>query len=192
MGAEREERAHRFFPEWQRKQGAAEVLRALNTVFDFLYDYFLIPSIKLLGFATTFVVLLQIFSRHFMDQPFAWTEEASRFLFIWFCFLGSAVALVNDQHLGINYFVNKFPAGLRRVGDIFVDLLIGSFGVFVFWNSLRLMEFAGSQVSTIIRMPMKYVYLAFPVMAGFFVLISLIRIFRRALGEGESPQQPTF
>lgn len=159
----------------------------MRPAFDFLYGRLLLPLVQLLGFATTVVVLAQIFSRHLMSVPFPWTEELSRFLFIWFCILGSVVALVRRQHLGINFLVERLPGEARRIALIAVDLLIAAFGVFVLVKSIDLMQIASFQRSNILRVPMPYVYLAFPIMGFFFTFHSLLEILDKLRGRVVPP-----
>jgi TRAP-type C4-dicarboxylate transport system permease small subunit len=159
----------------------------MRATFDVLYGRLLVPFVMLLGFATTLVVLAQIGSRHLMSMPFPWTEELSRFLFIWFCILGSVVALVRRQHLGIDYVVQRLPSGPRRVALIAVDLLIALFGLFVLVKSIDLMQIASFQRSNILRVPMPYVYLAFPVMGLFFAFHGLLELLDKLRGEVRPP-----
>jgi TRAP-type C4-dicarboxylate transport system permease small subunit len=159
----------------------------MRAAFDFLYGRVLLPLVTLLGFATTLLVLAQIGSRHLMSMPFPWTEELSRFLFIWFCILGSVVALVRRQHLGIDFVVLRLPPGLRRLALIAVDLLIALFGLFVLVKSIDLMQIASFQRSNILRIPMPYIYLAFPIMGVFFILHSALEIQDKLRGKVRPP-----
>jgi TRAP-type C4-dicarboxylate transport system permease small subunit len=159
----------------------------MRAAFDVLYGRLLVPFVKMLGFATVLVVLAQIFSRHLMSMPFPWTEELSRFLFIWFCVLGSVVALVRRQHLGIDFVVQRLPFGSRRVALIAVDALVALFGLFVVVKSIDLMQVASFQSSNILRVPMPYVYLAFPVMGFFFAFHAVLEISDKLRGEVRPP-----
>ena len=159
----------------------------MRAAFDLLYGRVLLPLVKLLGFATILVVLAQIASRHLMSVPFPWTEELSRFLFIWFCLLGSVVALVQRQHLGIDFVVLRLPPSARRAALIVVDLLIALFGLFVLVKSIDLMQIAGFQRSNILRIPMPYIYLAFPIMGLFFIFHGVLEIRDKLRGDVRPP-----
>lgn len=159
----------------------------MRAVFDVLYGRLLVPSVMLLGFATTLVVLAQIFGRHLMTVPFPWTEELSRFLFIWFCVLGSVVALVRRQHLGIDFLVQRMAPEPRRITLILVDLLVALFGAFVLVKSIELMQIASFQRSNIMRIPMPYIYVAFPIMGFFFAFHGLLEIMDKLRGKVAPP-----
>ena len=71
----------------------------MEKLIDFLFDTVLAAVLKIVGIILTLTILLQIFSRFIMIHPFSWTEELSRFAFIWFCFLGAAYTLRLKLHL---------------------------------------------------------------------------------------------
>jgi TRAP-type C4-dicarboxylate transport system, small permease component len=50
------------------------------------------------------VVLLQVFFRE-IGSPLVWTEEASRFLFMWMVFLGMAIGFRNAESARVTIFV---------------------------------------------------------------------------------------
>jgi TRAP-type C4-dicarboxylate transport system permease small subunit len=59
-------------------------------------------------------VLIQIFFRYVLQSPLTWTEEASRYSFIWIVLLGAAFAVRKKEHVVMEVLVNRFPARLRR------------------------------------------------------------------------------
>jgi TRAP-type C4-dicarboxylate transport system permease small subunit len=60
---------------------------------------------------TMFVsVLIQIFFRYVLKTPLTWTEEASRYSFIWTVLLGAAFAVRRREHVVMDVLFKKFPA----------------------------------------------------------------------------------
>jgi len=98
--------------------------------------------------------------------PFAWTDELARFSFLYFCFLGGAMAQRFKLHLGIDFFESKMPPKGKFINRIFVYSIVTVFGLFLAVYGLRLMGIVGIQLTPILRIPMRYVYFALP-MAGF-------------------------
>jgi TRAP-type C4-dicarboxylate transport system permease small subunit len=143
---------------------------------NFLYDDLLVFVVKIVGIVMVLVLLAQVFSRLLMPVPLAWTEELSRYLFIWFCLLGCVLTLRQMQHLGIAYFYAKLPDGPRRALAIVIDVLVAVFGLFVLMKGLELIDVTSFQRSTVMRLPMKYVYLVLPIMGAMFVLHSAMHI----------------
>ena len=155
----------------------------MQKIVNFLFQRVLILAVKILGLIMVVVLLAQIFSRLFMPVPLAWTEELSRFLFMWFCMLGCIITLTRAQHLGISYLYEKLPDRPRRLCAVFIQLLIVFFGLFVLVNGIALMEASGSQGSAVMRFPMKYIYIVFPIMGSMFALHGALQIWQMAVGK---------
>ena len=145
----------------------------MKTINDCIFKYLINPAIKLTGVGLLLVILLQIFGRSFMQNPPPWTEEMSRFIFLWYCFLGCAVTLRNKQHLGLDYFYNKFSAKVRRVIDIIIQILTLVFGAYIAFYGTTLLEVVRKRVAPITRLSMRWFYLVLPIMGALFVLLAI-------------------
>ena len=116
-------------------------------------------------------VVWQIFTRFVMNDPSSWTEEFSTFLLMWVGLLGAAVAVNRSAHLGVDFFVLKFPPQTRVVVELFVYLLVGTFAVSVMiigGTALVQTTLATNQTSPALNWKMGYVYLCLPI-SGFFI-----------------------
>jgi len=76
-------------------------------------------------------VVLQVFTRKILQNPWGWTEELARMLLIWLSLLGAAVGFLRMSHLGVDYFVNKFPPQTKNIVEIIVYLLIAFFSAVI-------------------------------------------------------------
>ncbi len=126
--------------------------------------------------ALVLVVLWGVGSRFLLGSPSRWTEEVAIFLLMWLALLGATIAFRKNQHLGVDYLVNKLhPAAqtlLALVGQGLIALfaltvLIFGGGVLV-WGTLQ-----AGQVTPATGLPMGYVYLAVPI-SGCFVLLFVV------------------
>lgn len=140
---------------------------------DILYEKIVGNLIKLIGIVMTLTILLQIFARAFMKVPYSWTEELSRITFMWFCFLGSSIALKYKGHLGIDYFVNKLSEKYRFINQIIINIIIGCFGIFLTYYGVLMAIVMNKQVSSVMRIPMSYFYAVIPVTGFLFLILSL-------------------
>jgi C4-dicarboxylate transporter DctQ subunit len=77
------------------------------------------------------VVFLQVASRFVFKIPIEWSEEVARFLFIWFCWLGSSYATLKFHHIRITAHLRVLPPRLARVLLVAGDLLWIAFNLFV-------------------------------------------------------------
>ncbi|MCL7749514.1 TRAP transporter small permease [Halalkalibacter alkaliphilus] len=91
------------------------------------------------------LVFMNVILRYF-NLGITWAEEISQFLFVWLVFLGAVIALVDNQHLRIDFLTKRLPTNLRRGVAILVNLII----LYILWIIL-----AGSWKLTILNMNMR-------------------------------------
>ena len=145
----------------------------MKKINDCIFKYLINPVVKLSGVALLLVILLQIFGRTFMKNPPPWTEEMSRFIFLWYCFLGCAVTLREKQPLGLDYFYNKFNVKVRRTIDIIIQILTLVFGGYCAFYGTTLLDVVRKRVAPITRLSMRWFYFVLPIMGALFVLLAL-------------------
>jgi TRAP-type C4-dicarboxylate transport system permease small subunit len=123
-------------------------------------------------------VTMQIVSRYTALIPsYIWTEELSRFLFIWMVMLGAMIAVREGTHFEVDVWPDLAPrpaALLRIVSSVFV--LIFAL-VFVYWG-IQFVRFGWKQESELAELPMPYIFLAWPI-TGFTWLAFLAEGFAR-------------
>jgi TRAP-type C4-dicarboxylate transport system permease small subunit len=69
-------------------------------------------------FAIFVVILVQVFFRYVLGRPLMWTEEAARYLYIWTCYLGTAVAFRRGVHIRIGVVVDRLSPPARWVAEL--------------------------------------------------------------------------
>jgi len=131
-------------------------------------------------------VTLQIVSRYTALIPsWIWTEELSRFLFIWMVMLGAMIAVREGTHFVVDILPDLAPrpaAAMRIVANVFV--LVFAL-VFVWWG-VEFVRFGWDQTSELAELPMTFIFAAWPV-AGLTWLLFLGEAFVddvRALAAG--------
>ena len=122
--------------------------------------------------AMTFVVLLGVFYRYVMKDPFQWTEEAARFLMLWLGFLAINIALRRNEHIAIDTVVKALPPTVSKILDYLVHLMIGFFLSVLLAKGYRMTT---GTIMTAAAMPisMFWIYLSVPL----GVLLTLIQLF---------------
>ena len=115
-------------------------------------------------------VTLQIVSRYTALIPsWIWTEELSRFLFIWMVMLGAMIGIREGTHFEVDVWPDLGPkatALLRIVSNLFV--LVFAL-VFVWWG-VEFVRFGWSQNSELAELPMAFIFMAWPVAGVTWVL----------------------
>ena len=123
-------------------------------------------------------VTMQIVSRYTALIPsYIWTEELSRFMFIWMVMIGAMVAVREGTHFDVDVWPDLSPrvsATLHIVSNLFV--LVFAL-VFVWWG-IKFVRFGWSQQSELAELPMPFIFLAWPV-AGLTWLLFLGEAFVR-------------
>jgi TRAP-type C4-dicarboxylate transport system permease small subunit len=67
-------------------------------------------------FGIFLVILAQVVFRYVLGRPLVWTEEAARYLYIWTCYLGMAMAFRHRTHIRIGALVDRLgPQARSRV-----------------------------------------------------------------------------
>jgi TRAP-type C4-dicarboxylate transport system permease small subunit len=107
-------------------------------------------------------VTLQTFSRYTELLPsYIWTEEASRFLFVWMIMLGAMVGAREKTHFEVDVWPDLAPrpaALLRIVSNAF---FLAFALVFVWWG-VEFVRFGWNQSSEIAELPMWTIFVAWP------------------------------
>ena len=110
-------------------------------------------------FMSTFV-LMGIVMRFILRIPNQFGEEASRYLMICGIFLGISMGVRKKSHLGIQVFVEKFPAKISKALKVLASLItISSFFIFAYIAYLFVMiQHRFGQTSPAMNIPMYIVY----------------------------------
>ncbi|WP_459980140.1 TRAP transporter small permease, partial [Paenibacillus sp. YK5] len=72
----------------------------------------------------TIFVFGNVVLRYVFNTGLTWSEELSRFLFIWMIFLGSILGLKDNEHLGVDMMVKKLSYKGKKICFVVSNLLI--------------------------------------------------------------------
>lgn len=113
-----------------------------------------------------FATAMQVFARLVVKIAMPWTEETARYALIWMTMLGCAFAAKKNTHIRIDIIESMMKNGkwLRLIAFLIFLVFILSMTV----AGVRLCSGLVSkpQYSSVLRIPMLYVYLALPVGMG--------------------------
>jgi len=115
-------------------------------------------------------VSLQIISRYTALIPsYIWTEELSRFLFIWMVMLGAMIGVREGTHFEVDVWPElgrKANAALRMVSHVFVLVFAA---VFLHWG-IKFVQFGWYQESELAELPMPFIFMAWPLAGATWIL----------------------
>ena len=117
----------------------------------------------------------QIFTRWILGSPSTFTDELLRYVLIIAGFIGSAYCFYRDEHLALTLITDKAKGPFKLCLDIFIEICILFFVVYVFiFGGFKLANTA-TNVSSVMHIPMKTLYMIEPVCG---ILIVLARILK--------------
>lgn len=129
-------------------------------------------------FSICIVVSIQIFTR-MNGTSVAWTEELTRYIFIWMIFLGVSIGFREAESPRVTFLQKYFPSFFKRV---FVWVYsIGSIGFFLFMiiSGIQFVfqQLMTSETSSVLQMPVWVVGLIIP----FAALTGVINVIQSLL-----------
>ena len=109
------------------------------------------------------VIFYSVLLRYVFKSPLAWSEEVARYMFIWMVFLGFSIAEKSGDHFKIEVFIEMVPAKVRLIIEVILNMLI-FYALFVlFKEGIKYYDQGKSGLSTILQMPLNYIYVALPI-----------------------------
>ncbi len=127
-----------------------------------------------------FLLSMQIFLRYVVNKSVSWSEEVSRWFFIWIIYFGCMLGAREDKHIRVTVQLNKLPVKIQKIvitiGDIIwtvFSLVMGTLGVMMV---AEMFEFPIRSNTTGINMVAIYaiIPLSFITMAA-WVIVNMIR-----------------
>lgn len=116
--------------------------------------------------------------RYFLDAALAWSEEVSRFMFIWLAFMGSVIAYIRNEHLGLDILLKVLPPIGARIMVLIADTLVLIALVIMTYGGIVMTadSFASGWVAAAVPVPYGYVYMAVPIASGLMLIESIIKL----------------
>ncbi len=119
------------------------------------------------------VVLLQVLMRYLFAQPNPWSEEVSRFCFIWLSLLGASLAVEHRTHFGFDQVTRKLPPRARKAVETLAGTVVLAFSLLLVATGIALVDLTMGQRSPALDLPMGLVHAAAPV-SGVLMAIHLL------------------
>lgn len=117
-----------------------------------------------------------VFFRYVMRAPLTWTEEATRYMFIWFVFMGVSYGIRNDTHVRVNIIEILLPK-LTPFLEWFRDIVSAAFVLYLLPAGLTVVKQVAkhNQTSAGLHLPMVFVYGALEL----GLIFSVVRIIQK-------------
>ena len=119
------------------------------------------------------VVLLQVLMRYVFAYPNPWSEEVSRFCFIWMSLLGASLAVEHRAHFGFDQFTKGLAPRVKSAVGTFANAVVLMFSLLLVATGIGLMDLTLGERSAALNLPIALVYAAVPV-SGVLMVIHML------------------
>jgi TRAP-type C4-dicarboxylate transport system permease small subunit len=151
------------------------VLHALSTAALWLAGFGLV--------AMTVIVAYQVFMRYAMNASPPWTEASSIMIMSWFIFLGAAVGVRENFHMGFDVLLYILPPGAKAWLRAISDIAIFAFAFGMVWYGGELALRGLNVRIPVLGLPQTFTYLPIVLAGVLMCLFSLERLLLRMAGE---------
>ena len=119
-------------------------------------------------------VVIQVFSRFFLESAPHWTEEAARIFFIFSVAFGSGLAIRDHGYVQLDYFLDKFHAKTKYRIQMIIHVVIILFGILISFYSIKFIRIGSSETSPSLHINMAYVFSSILILGILIVYYSAI------------------
>lgn len=134
------------------------------------------------------MVFGNVMLRWFADSGLTFSEEMSRFFFVWLTFIGAVVVMRENAHLGVDALVRVLGPRGRFICMIISDLIVLGCCILFFWGTWRQAPLNYTNLAPVTGINMLWVFgVGFftSIGIGLMVLARLIRALTLNLRPGE-------
>ena len=86
----------------------------------------------------TLLMGLQVFSRYILNASLSWSEELTRYLFIWSGFLSISYCIKKWISIKIDQVILMFPKPVYVVAQLVLNVILFALFAFLAWHALTL------------------------------------------------------
>ncbi|WP_424930402.1 TRAP transporter small permease [Amaricoccus tamworthensis] len=123
-----------------------------------------------------------VYGRYVLNSTPTWVEQVSLLLIVLITFLGAAVGIHENTHLGVSYFRELSPKPVRIICAVITNLALGGFGLVLLWTGFQLTMFKWSTEIPLIHLPEGLRAVPITICGGLMLLFCIGHLLRMARG----------
>lgn len=122
--------------------------------------------------SVSLIIFGQVISRFFFNYTPEWSEELSRYLIVWTIFIGTAIGVRNNIHIGVDALLRLLPPSFKLTMEVLLNVIGMVVSALLIWLSFQFIEqtMEFGQVSPAMQIPMAWPYMAMPVGLAFAMI----------------------
>jgi TRAP-type C4-dicarboxylate transport system permease small subunit len=114
---------------------------------------------------TILLISFQVFNRYVFHLPVAWTEEMTRYAFVWLILLGSVRGVRDNAHIKVEVFVAMMPPRVQRIFDFVIGIIIMILLLAVMVSGFELLPGAIHRRASTMDISLFYLFISVPLCA---------------------------
>ncbi|WMT86661.1 TRAP transporter small permease [Pelagibacterium sp. 26DY04] len=141
--------------------------------------------LRIIEFALVFLlagmalmVFVNVVLRYGFNSGITFSEEMSRYFFVWLTFIGAVVTFGENSHVGVETLVRRFGRGGRLVCMLLTNIIILICAVVFFHGTWVQHPINASMTAAVVGISLIWVYGIGYISAGGIAIIAIARIFR--------------
>lgn len=140
--------------------------------------------------ALVVIVVWQVFSRQVLHNPSAWSEEASRMVFVWLGLTAAALVFADRGHIAVDFGARKFPPGAQKIIAMAVQVVIIVFALWllVYGGIVAGMGAWNQQLAALSFLSLGQMYMIMPISGVLITIFSLANL--AGIATGTEPPFP--
>ena len=137
-----------------------------------------------MAFSLAFMAILvfgNVILRYVFNSGITWSEEMSRYLFVYMVFLGAIGALKDNQHLGVDMLVKKLPQSIKRVVYVISNLLVLFVLYLVLDGSWKMTVLNMNSSAPATGLPLSFVFgigVFMSICMGLIIVLNIIKVIK--------------
>lgn len=145
-----------------------------------IYDNFEEVSSAFLLTCVIVFLFIQVTFRYFVGKSIPWTEELSRFCFLWMVYLCTSLVAKDGKHIRVTAQFKLFKPKVQNLLVIFADLIWTAFNVVVIIEGFKLYQQMSEfpLISPVLDWDIKYIILIIPIAFSMQIFRTIERYYK--------------
>jgi C4-dicarboxylate transporter DctM subunit len=115
-----------------------------------------------------------------LNKPFIFTEEVSRYSYVWITFIGMSLATKTSDHIRVDFFVGLLGPSAKALVSRSVTVISLLLMIYLCYLGIQFVIFSSVNYSAALQIPLAFVYISFPIGC----VLTAVRLARISLKKG--------
>jgi TRAP-type transport system small permease protein len=123
------------------------------------------------------VVVIQVFSRFFLEITPHWTEEAARMLFVYSVAFGTGTGISNGDFIRLNVIGKYLTPASERLLQLLTDIVIIAFSLIIIIHGFSFVRLGMDETSPALQVSMGFVFFSMVIMGLAIFIFTIEALF---------------